>query len=58
MIKIVIKGATKSQILAEVWKHIFSHETAIFLLDTHTLESLIYRLRIKNKKKTQINLVF
>ena len=35
-------GATKTQILSEVWKH--NKE-----LDTHTLESLIYRLR-KNRK--------
>ncbi len=33
-------GATKTQILSEVWKH--NKE-----LDTHTLESLIYRLRKK-----------
>ena len=37
------KGATKSQILSEVWKHNKQ-------LDTHTLESLIYRLRKKIEK--------
>ena len=36
-------GATKSQILSEVWKHNKK-------LDTHTLESLIYRLRKKIEK--------
>lgn len=36
-------GATKPQILSEVWKH--NKE-----LDTHTLESLIYRLRKKIEK--------
>ena len=40
-------GATKPQILSEVWKH--NKE-----LDTHTLESLIYRLR-KKSKRTLIN---
>jgi len=37
------KGATKAQILSEVWKHNKQ-------LDTHTLESLIYRLRKKIEK--------
>ena len=37
------KGATKSQILSEVWRHNQK-------LDTHTLESLIYRLRKKIEK--------
>ena len=46
-------GATKTQILSEVWKH--NKE-----LDTHTLESLIYRLRKKiennpNKPSVLIN---
>ena len=36
-------GATKSQILSEVWKH-------NKMLNTHTLESLIYRLRKKIEK--------
>ena len=37
------KGATKSEILSEVWKHNKQ-------LNTHTLESLIYRLRKKIEK--------
>ncbi len=37
------KGATKSEILKNVWKHNVN-------LETHTLESLIYRLRRKIEK--------
>ena len=36
-------GATKSEILKEVWNHNNK-------LNTHTLESLIYRLRKKIEK--------
>ena len=39
-----IKGSTKQELLSKVWRH-------NKVLDTHTLESLIYRLR----KKIEIN---